>query len=149
MLDTEIAFAVSVVVCLALSGIIILLLHVPLRKLLTDICGTEDRAKFWTMYVDILLFFTPLLTVIFGRSTGPFTSSIIFQIVEQIKWALLGLVGVLFLIALGVACFMGSNDKLASRDEVDELQRLLEKVDEIRAREVARRSPKTSERMTQ
>jgi hypothetical protein len=147
MLSTEIAFLIAVAICLAVSGILSLTLHGPLRRLLTDMCGTEDRAKFWTMYVHILLFITPLITLIFGRNTGPFSPSIVFEIVDQIKWALLGLLGILFMIALGVACFMGSRDSLASRGEVDDLQRLLAKVDEIRAREMARHSPMTTEKI--
>jgi len=32
-----------------------------LRKILVDLCGTEDRAQFWTAFSNILLIGMPLL----------------------------------------------------------------------------------------
>jgi uncharacterized membrane protein YhaH (DUF805 family) len=35
----------------------------PLMRLLTDICGTVDRARFWTLYASVLLVVAPVLVV--------------------------------------------------------------------------------------
>lgn len=35
----------------------------PLKALLVDICGTEDRARFWTLYAAVMLVVAPLMVV--------------------------------------------------------------------------------------
>lgn len=42
------------------------------RRLLLDLCGTEDRADFWVRATAILLTGTPLaLVLLFGQAGGP------------------------------------------------------------------------------
>lgn len=62
-------FLVEVFISLTAAGAVILFWSKSLRKILIDICGTEERAAFWLMYSNIMLAITPLLFVfMFGRS---------------------------------------------------------------------------------
>jgi hypothetical protein len=51
----------------ALAGLIALLAAValwrPLRILLGEICGTEERSRFWTVWSTVMLVVAPLLLV--------------------------------------------------------------------------------------
>lgn len=46
-----------------MSSAVTILLWRPLNTLLTGICGTGDRAHFWTVYSALFLFLLPLLVV--------------------------------------------------------------------------------------
>jgi len=46
-----------------LSSAVTMLLWRPLNTLLTGICGTGDRAHFWTVYSTLFLFLLPMLVV--------------------------------------------------------------------------------------
>jgi len=55
----DVATVVGVTAFLAVF--VIALLWRPLERLLTEVCGTEDRANFWTIYSALFLFLLPLL----------------------------------------------------------------------------------------
>lgn len=62
-------FMIEIFIGLVVSSCVIIILNKPLKNVLTDICGTEVRAKFWVMYTNIMLVITPLLSsIIFGKS---------------------------------------------------------------------------------
>lgn len=50
-------------ISLVLALIAVAILARPLRSLLVDICGTEQRARFWTLYASVLVILAPLLVV--------------------------------------------------------------------------------------
>lgn len=50
----------------------VIFLRAPLKKLLIDLCGTEDRASFWERYTWTLVFIAPVL---FGTILGDRNSS--------------------------------------------------------------------------
>ena len=62
-------FVIEILIGLGISAFVIIALTQPLKDVLTDICGTEVRAKFWVMYTNLMLVITPLLSsIIFGKS---------------------------------------------------------------------------------
>ncbi len=62
-------FVIEMFIGLGISAIVIFALKQPLKDVLTDICGTEVRAKFWVMYTNLMLVITPLLSsIVFGKS---------------------------------------------------------------------------------
>ena len=63
-------FFVEVVVGLLVSTAAVVSLNKPLAHLLSELCGTSERAEFWARYTNIMLYITPLLGVVmFGRIT--------------------------------------------------------------------------------
>jgi len=136
----ELAFGIAAGVSLLLSGLVILYLHRPLYRILGDLCGTPERGGFWTALANIQFLLVPLVAVMLGRTVERTADSFFFLVVEQAKWSLLGLIAATFLVALGVAAFVGPSGILVTRPQVDDLQRLLAKVEEIRAREIVSRT---------
>ena len=54
-IDTIIAFWVELGLTLFICLLLILYLRPHLKRILGDLCGTEDRAQFWTVFSNILL----------------------------------------------------------------------------------------------
>lgn len=64
LLGTLVSILVSTAAVAALSR--------PLHAVLSDICETERRSRFWLRFTNLMLFLTPLLTVIlFGMDGTP------------------------------------------------------------------------------
>ena len=66
-----------------------------LKRVLVDLCGSEQRAQFWTVFSNIVLVAVP---TIFGMGFHPKAldaQNIFFEISNQVKWNLLGFVMVL------------------------------------------------------
>ena len=86
-----IEIATTLIVCCA----VVITLRRSLRRVLVDLCKTEERAQFWLVFASILLVGLPL---IFGMGFNPSATSVekaFFEAANQIKWNLLG-----FLVAL-------------------------------------------------
>lgn len=62
-------FLIEVLTALLCSGGITAVLTRPLRDVLTDVCGSRERAAFWLRYANVMLFIAPLVgIVVFGES---------------------------------------------------------------------------------
>ncbi len=62
-------FLIELAICFLASGVVVLVLTGPLRKALVDACGTVERARFWVVYSDAMIFIAPLVAiVVFGKS---------------------------------------------------------------------------------
>lgn len=76
----------------------------PLRTLLVDICGTEGRANFWTLYASVLLVLAPLLVVSApglldaAARSGDFGPAL----QRALFYALVGIIGALVIMGYGV-----------------------------------------------
>jgi hypothetical protein len=63
-----------------------------LHKLLTELCGTPERADFWRAFSNVVLLLVP---VIFALQVAPDASQSVpatLLVANQLKWALVGLV---------------------------------------------------------
>jgi len=81
--------------CLALAAYI----RPTLKRVLVDLCGTEERGQFWTLFSNVMLVALP---VIFGLGFAPYaseTQEAFFEIMGQLRWNLLGFI--LALVAIG------------------------------------------------
>ena len=67
-MNTILSFVVQVVLTLVIASSLARYLRPFLRKILIDLCGTEDRAQFWTAFSNILLIGIP---VIFALNYSP------------------------------------------------------------------------------
>lgn len=71
-----------------------------LKRILLDLCGTEERAGFWTAFSNVTLVLVPLIFAMHYRpQTGPDTSAAL-EMGTQLEWALIGLVA--SVLALGI-----------------------------------------------
>ncbi len=92
---------VTLLACLGLAAYI----RPHLRRVLADLCGTEERALFWTVFSNLMLVVMP---VIFGLGFVPVAETspaAFFELADQLRWNLLGFIFSLVCIAGAVAFF--------------------------------------------
>jgi len=106
-----VAFLVEILVGLVVSVAAILSLNKPLSQLLIELCGTNERAKFWTRYTIIMLFITPLLGVVLvANPTSPL--QIDFGLLKSaFKRALFGLFVALVVVGFQLVRFTHNQNK--------------------------------------
>jgi hypothetical protein len=82
-------FLVGIGITLLMSLTTVIYLMNPLRKILTELCGTRERADFWLAFSNVTLMLTPL---IFAASCTPEPSgNLVIEIATQLKWSFIGL----------------------------------------------------------
>jgi hypothetical protein len=67
-------------------------LRSPLQAILTDLCGTNERARFWTAFSNITLFLVPFVLALDHRPTPDVHQSIVFAMSDQVELAVAGLI---------------------------------------------------------
>jgi hypothetical protein len=98
-------FFIEIFIALLLSVSAVVSLKRPLAHLLSELCGTTQRAEFWARYTNIMLFITPLLGVImFGRNMPSPEINFIF-LKESFRSALFGLFIALVIIGFQLVRF--------------------------------------------
>jgi hypothetical protein len=79
----------------ATTGIVFLVLwylRSPLQVILTDLCGTAERARFWTAFSNVTLFLVPFALALNSQPAAGVAQSSVFAISNQIESAVIGLV---------------------------------------------------------
>src|SRR5262249_25442065 len=104
----QLAFLISTTLTVGVSALVVVSLRRSLQGILVDLCGTESRARFWRAYANIVLLLVPLTTLMLARADEVITGSLLFAVIDQTRWALVGLIAALFMVAMGVAAFIPS-----------------------------------------
>ena len=104
-MSTIISFFIQIKLTLAIVALVAGYLRPYLKKILVDLCGTEERAQFWTAFSNILLIGLPL---IFALNYRPAYSDIVhpfFDIAGKLSSNLGGLLLALICIGITVSFF--------------------------------------------
>ena len=102
---TILSFLTQLALTLVLASLIVGYLRPFLRKVLADLCGTEERAQFWTAFSSVLLIGTPL---IFALNYQPITGNVValfFEVARKLSGNLGGLLFALVVIGFIVSFF--------------------------------------------
>jgi uncharacterized membrane protein YhaH (DUF805 family) len=82
-----------------------------LKNILVDLCGTKARADFWMAFSSIALTVTP---VIFATLVIPHyhdsSATIFFDIIVQLRWGLIGLIGTVLTLGYTLNRFIDHKD---------------------------------------
>jgi hypothetical protein len=143
----ESALLTAVGITLGVATVVVLVLHRPMHGMLTKVAREPATALFWTVFGDLLLMLCPLTALLLGAGLMPLHVPPAFTVAWYVGWSLLGLIATLFLLA-GVVVYLVkplAGSVHVTTHQMDDMQRLLAKVDQIRAREVLRRFPDPSE----
>jgi hypothetical protein len=134
----------AVGVTLAAGLAVAVTLDHPLRAILAEYAGSRTRGRFWAAIAQVVLTLVPVTTVLLvvrvPESPQPFSLS---AAADVAKWGLVGLTGSVVALAGVIGLFgrVHGATIFVDPDQADDLQRLLVKVQELRARELLGRLP--------
>jgi hypothetical protein len=99
-------FRVGVGSTAAVSCCAVAYLTPSLRKILIDLCGTAERANFWTAFSNLSLILTPLIFALHQLPEGDPKTPLVLQLGAQIEWALIGLVANVLVVGFVISRFI-------------------------------------------
>src|ERR1700687_737794 len=86
------AFVAGLGVTIGLVLLVLFYLRNPLQVMLTDLCGSAERARFWTAFSNITLFLIPFVLALDHRPSPDGIQSSVFAISDQLVSAVEGLI---------------------------------------------------------
>jgi hypothetical protein len=104
-MNTIFSFVIEVALTLAISALLVRYLRPFLRKILIDLCGTEDRAQFWLAFSNILLIGLPVIFALNYSPEAKNTEDLFFEAAAKLSGNLGGFVVALIGIGLIVSFF--------------------------------------------
>jgi hypothetical protein len=104
-MNTILYFLLQVILTLVISALIVGYLRPFLRKILTDLCGTEERSQFWTAFSNILLIGMPIIFALNYQPVAKNTEQLFFEVARKLSGNLGGLLFALICIGLIVSFF--------------------------------------------
>ena len=104
-MNTIISFLIQVSLAVALTSIIVSYIRPYLRKVLVDLCGTEERAQFWTVFSNVLLIGLPGILALNYRPEAATTEELFFEIAGRISGTLAGFLFALVCVGIIVSIF--------------------------------------------
>ncbi|MGE5464096.1 MAG: hypothetical protein ACM3PS_12115 [Syntrophothermus sp.] len=99
-------FLLEVVLTLILSLLLVGYLRPYLGRVLTDLCGTEDRARFWTAFSNILLIGMPVIFALNYRPEAGNSEELFFEVAGKLSGNLGSFLFTLFSIGIAVSLFV-------------------------------------------
>ena len=91
---------------LVVTLVVVIYLRPNLRKILIDLCGTQERGEFWTAFSNVTLVLIPLICAMFSPPRSDADASVLFEISGQLRWALIGLVGTVVMLGVVLSRFI-------------------------------------------
>ena len=104
-MNTIFSFLTEAALTLVISALIVRYLRPFLRKILIDLCGTEDRAQFWTAFSNILLIGLPLIIALNYRPEARNAEELFFEVAGKLSGNLAGFLFALVGVGLIVTLF--------------------------------------------
>ncbi|GAB4431806.1 MAG: hypothetical protein Kow002_19980 [Anaerolineales bacterium] len=104
-MNALLSFAIEVILTLVACFLLARYLRPHLRKVLLDLCGTEERAQFWTIFSNILLVGLPVIISLGFRPEGVTFEESAFEIIGRLSGNLAGFIFALVLVGIGVGFF--------------------------------------------
>ena len=91
-MNAVMVFLVGLAMTMGVVLVALLYLRNPLQILLTELCGTPDRARFWTAFSNVTLFLVPLVLALDHQPDSNAKQAAIFTISGQMESATIGFV---------------------------------------------------------
>lgn len=102
-MNTIFAFLLEVIITCAICVLTFRYLRPLLNRVLIDLCGTEERAQFWTVFSSIILIGLPLLFDLMYHPEAQKAEELFFELTRRISGNLIGfmfaLVGIGFIVS--------------------------------------------------
>jgi len=117
-----IAFVTGLLLTMGLVFVALLYLRNPLQAILTDLCGTIERARFWTAFSNITLFFIPMALALDRRPTPGDAEPSVFAIGDQLESAVIGLVVAVMIVGMILSRYIPKRAAIQAASHVDQQQ---------------------------
>lgn len=104
-MNTIVSFLVQLIITFLIVYLIVRYLRPYLRKVLVDLCGTEERAQFWTAFSNILLIGMPLIFALNYTPDAQTAEGLFFDVAGKLSGNLGGLLLALVCIGIIVSFF--------------------------------------------
>ena len=99
-MNSILAFVIEVALTVVSAVLLAGYLRPFLRKVLVDLCGTEERAQFWTAFSNILLIGLPVIFALGYRPEARSAEALFFEVAGRLSSNLGGFL--LALISVGI-----------------------------------------------
>lgn len=99
-------FLIGTGITIATTTAALCYLQPHMKSILTELCGTEERARFWTSFSNVVLFLTPLIFALRIQPQASATVTLIYAMGDQISMALLGLVLAIGVVGIVISKFI-------------------------------------------
>ncbi len=149
MSHSELASLLGLLTSGLVSAFVCFSFRKSLHNILEDLCSSDGRTRlatgrayFWITYAYLSMIFFPVIGALMARWTMSASLSVLSMWLDQLLGILVGMVVALVCTAFGVGLYTSALSQTieVSPEQVDDLKRLLERVEEIRARDIIRRS---------
>lgn len=104
-MNTIISFLIQVFLTLILTSLIVIYIRPHLRKVLVDLCGTEERAQFWTVFSNVLLIGLPGILALNYRPEAGNLEELFFEVAGRLSGTLAGFLFALVCVGIVVSIF--------------------------------------------
>ena len=105
-MDNVVVYSIGMALTVLASLGVIVYMKSHLLKILIDLCGTLDRAKFWLVFSNVTLLMIPLIAAMSFRPDLNRYDSIFFALIDQIKLGLLGLIATVIVVGYMMSRFI-------------------------------------------
>jgi len=104
-MNTIILFLTEIAVTLLASLLLVGYLRPHLRRVLVDLCGTDERARFWTVFSNILLVGAPLIIALGFRPEAASPQTSFFEVIGRLSGNLAGFLFALVVVGIVISFF--------------------------------------------
>ena len=104
-MNTILSFLTEAALTLVIAILIVRYLQPFLRKVLLDLCGTEERAQFWVAFSNVLLIGLPMIIALNYRPQARTAEDVFFEVAGKLSGNLGGFLFALVGVGLIVTFF--------------------------------------------
>ena len=104
-MNTIFFFILEVTLTFSICMLVFRYMRPFLTRILIDLCGTEERAQFWTVFSNIILVGLPLLISLTYQPESSQAEELFFEITHRISGNMLGFLFSLLGVGLIVSVF--------------------------------------------
>lgn len=104
-MNTIFLFFIQILLTLLIAGLVVGYLRPFLKKILVDLCGTDDRAQFWMAFTNTLLIGVPMMIALPYHPEAMLAEELFFDLARKLSGNIAGLLFALVCTGFVVSIF--------------------------------------------
>jgi hypothetical protein len=102
-MNAIVSFVIEVGLTLVIVSLLVRYIRPFLQKILLDLCGTDDRAHFWTAFSNLLLIGLPVIFALNYQPEATIAEALFFEVARKLSGnlggMLISLIGIGFVVS--------------------------------------------------